>query len=157
MVRECFLLALMSMTGGALCGQEARQTAPLEDEFGQFREPDLAKELRSRMQSDQVLRKQLIEFTIKQKLADNVDLATLDPKIVAQYMALVEKVKDEDRKNVVWLKGVVQKHGWPGKSLVGAASAHDAWLLVQHADADRDFQQAITRSRTPARTTRRGH
>jgi hypothetical protein len=139
--RTGFILFLAFIAGGAVCGQEARKTAPSENEFRESREPELAKELRTRMQSDQAARKEIIDFMIKQKLADNVDLATLDPKIVAQYMALVEKVKGEDRKNVLWVKGVVDKHGWPGKSLVGAASAHDAWLLVQHADADRDFQQ----------------
>jgi hypothetical protein len=36
---------------------------------------------------------------------------------------------------------VIEKHGWPGKSLVGADGAQAAWLLVQHADLDREFQR----------------
>ena len=30
---------------------------------------------------------------------------------------------------------------WPGKSLVGRDGALAAWLLVQHADLDREFQK----------------
>jgi hypothetical protein len=46
-----------------------------------------------------------------------------------------------DRKNTARLKEIVNKHGWPGKSLVGEDGAHAAWLLVQHADKDHDFQK----------------
>ncbi len=70
-----------------------------------------------------------------------MNLATLDQKIAAEYTAVIEKLQSEDRKNLRWLKEVVSRHGWPGKSLVGSKSAHYAWLLVQHADSDREFQQ----------------
>jgi hypothetical protein len=35
---------------------------------------------------------------------------------------------------------IVEVRGWPGVSLVGDAGASAAWLLVQHADQDPDFQ-----------------
>jgi hypothetical protein len=38
------------------------------------------------------------------------------------------------------MKVIIQQHGWPGRSLVGYDGAHAAWLLVQHADADAEFQ-----------------
>jgi hypothetical protein len=43
--------------------------------------------------------------------------------------------------NTKWLKGVVERHGWPTNRLVGADGARAAWLLVQHADADPEFQR----------------
>lgn len=46
-----------------------------------------------------------------------------------------------DRKNTARMKEIVNKHGWPGKSLVGEDGAHAAWLLIQHADQDREFQK----------------
>lgn len=46
-----------------------------------------------------------------------------------------------DEENLPWLKQVIAEVGWPGKSLVGTAGAHHAWLLVQHADRDPAFQR----------------
>jgi hypothetical protein len=126
---------------GLVYGQESKPAAPVEDDFRQFKEPELSRELTVRVQSDQAARQEFIDFTVKHQLMGNIDFAKLDQKIGAEFMALLGKVQSEDRENLLWLKGVVSKHGWPGRSLVGAKSAHSAWLLVQHADADREFQQ----------------
>ncbi|MFJ8677533.1 DUF6624 domain-containing protein [Streptomyces sp. NPDC093589] len=45
-----------------------------------------------------------------------------------------------DADNTAWMKTVIAKHGWPGAALVGDQGAEDAWLLVQHADRDPEFQ-----------------
>ncbi len=91
-------------------------------------EPDvkdsaLRKELLARVETDQAARTKLI------------DAGTAPPA------DLVKAVGDADDKNRTWLKGVIEKQGWPGKSLVGEDGAHAAWLLVQHADADIKFQK----------------
>src|SRR6266545_2953507 len=39
------------------------------------------------------------------------------------------------------MKQIIADYGWPGSTLVGADGAFAAWLLVQHADRDRDFQR----------------
>lgn len=54
---------------------------------------------------------------------------------------LAEELSTVDAKNTARMKEIIKEHGWPGKSLVGADGAHDAWLLVQHADRDRPFQK----------------
>jgi hypothetical protein len=46
-----------------------------------------------------------------------------------------------DSDNRTWLKAIIEKHGWPGKTLVGVDGAHMAWLMIQHADADLPFQK----------------
>ncbi len=51
------------------------------------------------------------------------------------------KMSAIDRKNTARMKEILDKHGWPGKRLVGDDGAHAAWLLVQHADLDREFQK----------------
>src|SRR5579884_821898 len=53
----------------------------------------------------------------------------------------LRKMVAVDRKNTARMKEILAKHGWPGKSLVGDDGANAAWLLVQHADKDRDFQK----------------
>jgi len=39
------------------------------------------------------------------------------------------------------MKEIVQKHGWPGRSLVGDDGAKNAFLLVVQSNVDRDFQK----------------
>jgi hypothetical protein len=46
-----------------------------------------------------------------------------------------------DRKNTERIKEIIQQFGWPGKTLVGDEASQGAWLLVQHADHDVDFQK----------------
>jgi len=45
-----------------------------------------------------------------------------------------------DEKNTERMKEIVSEIGWPTASKVGKEGAHHAWLLVQHADHDVDFQ-----------------
>lgn len=46
-----------------------------------------------------------------------------------------------DRDNTAWLKVIVERHGWPGRRLVGDEGSEHAWLLAQHADHDPVFQR----------------
>ncbi len=46
-----------------------------------------------------------------------------------------------DDENALWLREVLRKFGWPGRSLVGDDGAHAAWLLAQHADRDPALQE----------------
>jgi hypothetical protein len=103
---------------------------------------DLAKELGDRARVEQEARKDLIEFMAKNGLTWPVDADKLKPPLAKTYRAVVARVDQADRDNLKWLKAVVARHGWPAKSLVGTDAARDAWLLVQHADKDRDFQES---------------
>jgi hypothetical protein len=59
--------------------------------------------------------------------AASADPATWDPSV--------------DRRNTARLRAIVAEIGWPTRSRVGDQAEHQAWLLVQHADADRPFQR----------------
>jgi hypothetical protein len=131
----------MSLVFGQQPDRETKNPVPHAAHRSKVKEPALAEELNRRCQSDQDARKELVQFLAAHQLFGTMEIDKLDPKIAAGYKAAVKKVKDEDRKNLLWMKKVVTRHGWPGKSLVGAAGAQNAWLLVQHADADRDFQE----------------
>jgi hypothetical protein len=48
-----------------------------------------------------------------------------------------------DAENRAWLRGVLREKGWFTISRDGEAADHAAWLIVQHADMDREFQQEI--------------
>jgi len=50
-----------------------------------------------------------------------------------------------DHHNTQAMKKIVARYGWPGEKLVGQMGAQAAWLLVQHADHDREFQKQCHR------------
>lgn len=47
-----------------------------------------------------------------------------------------------DKSNTSRLKKIIQEFGWPTISLVGEQASRAAWLLVQHADHDLNFQES---------------
>ncbi len=47
-----------------------------------------------------------------------------------------------DAANTARLREIVTEIGWPTRSKVGELAEHRAWLLLQHADGDRDFQRS---------------
>ncbi len=57
-----------------------------------------------------------------------------DTKTIAKALQQV------DPQNAARMWEILRQYGWPGYSLVGQDGAHDAWLLVQHADADPRLQ-----------------
>ncbi|MFA7252695.1 MAG: DUF6624 domain-containing protein [Candidatus Paceibacterota bacterium] len=46
-----------------------------------------------------------------------------------------------DRKNTERMKEIITRYGFPTISMVGAEGMENAWLLIQHADHDVDFQE----------------
>lgn len=59
---------------------------------------------------------------------------------------LIDELRRIDHDNTEWMKSVLAKHGWPGKSMVGVDGAKAAWLFVQHADMDKPFQKGAIKS-----------
>jgi hypothetical protein len=118
--------------------------APKPEPIEAAKLPGLRDELRARVKEDQEARFAMIDFLAKHqtggKTADGRTAVALSPEQNKELQALMKRVKDADASNTAWLAKIILKHGWPGKSLVGEAAAHDAWLLVQHADAHKDFQ-----------------
>jgi hypothetical protein len=55
--------------------------------------------------------------------------------------ALREKIQEVDRKNLHALKAIFAKSGFPTVAMVGREGVSTVFLLVQHADADREFQK----------------
>ena len=45
-----------------------------------------------------------------------------------------------DRRNTVRMKQIVDEIGWPTISNIGKDGSFNAWLLVQHADGEAEFQ-----------------
>lgn len=82
---------------------------------------------------------------VKSELAQRVEL---DQEMRKQILAaepltleLAENLENVDADNTAWMKQLVEHHGWPSRDDVGEEGAGNAWLLVQHADQDVDFQE----------------
>ncbi len=52
-----------------------------------------------------------------------------------------EKMKAIDEENTQKMKAIVEQIGWPTISKVGKEQSKNAWLIVQHADDDVEFQK----------------
>lgn len=54
----------------------------------------------------------------------------------------IQKAIVQEQQNMKRMKEIVQKYGWPGRTLVGDEGAKNAFLLVVQSNTDRDFQKA---------------
>ncbi|TPG63089.1 hypothetical protein EAH73_17495 [Hymenobacter nivis] len=87
---------------------------------------------------NQALKKQLAEI----RLADQgirLKIDSVEKKSgmdAAMAPALVQEMQAVDTRNLAQLVTIIDKYGWPGRSLVGKAGATTAFLVVQHSDAD---------------------
>ena len=98
--------------------------------------PELRKELLTRVKKDQEIRKKAIVLIKDSGLGFGV----ADQKAIEKLPG-IQQLKAVDQDNCRWIKNVVEEHGWPGKSAVGTDGAQAAFLLVQHADHDHEFQK----------------
>ncbi|MFO0876258.1 MAG: DUF6624 domain-containing protein [Gemmataceae bacterium] len=105
----------------------------------------LRKELIQMEKVDQAARSAMMKALGEQGISFAGGKPITDLKALAVLAEETRKLGKVDAAHRVRLKAIVEKHGWPGKSLVGSDGAHAAWLLVQHADADRKFQAQCLR------------
>lgn len=105
------------------------------------KEPELRSELLDRTKKDQAARKAFIAWMNENGTGGMVVTASLSDEKKTEFEKVTSQLKEIDDDNTKWLKGVVEKHGWPTDTLAGEDGAGAAWLLVQHADADAKFQR----------------
>lgn len=117
-MRTTILILSLALTAtGAGAGQTPRDTA-------------LSRALLERVRVDQAIRD---TFVLQLQAGRAVDSS------LAARMAAI------DSANTTWLKAVVARRGWPGRSAVGPEASNAAFLIVQHAVQDSAFQaQALS-------------
>lgn len=52
-----------------------------------------------------------------------------------------EEMRRVHERNNARMREIIEQYGWTGRSLVGEDGCEAAWLIVQHAVLDRDFQR----------------
>ena len=110
----------------------------------------------SATQLNKSLRSELLKMeSDDQKYRDEVDKTkamslTADEK-QERVSALMEKQARLDRRNLKRLVQIIDKYGWPGRSLVGKEGSLTAFLIIQHAELEDQkkyfpmLKEAVTR------------
>ena len=130
-MRKSFLLTFVVAVAIGCTTDSTRWARPNESEEvdGGLVQSGIDAELRDELlamsQADQQIRKALIAAGLEQPNKE-----------------LLSRMTEIDAANQPRIKGIIEKHGWPGRSLVGEEGATAAFLLVQHADRDPDFQKS---------------
>jgi hypothetical protein len=52
-----------------------------------------------------------------------------------------KEMKRVHERNNARMREIIEQYGWPGRSLVGADGCEAAWLIVQHAVLESEFQR----------------
>jgi hypothetical protein len=125
-MRTLIVAALAMATAGKAASQDKKADPAVK-------EPALRAEIVARKKAEQDVR-----FELNKLSPGNWSFTPEDMKM-PEVRAVLERMAKIDRDNLAWLKGVVDKHGWPGKSLVGRDGAHGAFLIAQHAVTDLEF------------------
>lgn len=115
------------------------------ERIGAARGPSLADALLARPLGEQMIRTALGWGSGEMQHA---------PPLTADAQAIViarlgMALQSRDRENTEWLRGIITKEGWPKVSQIGERASQQAWLLVQHADADPSFQLQALRLMEP--------
>lgn len=122
------VLCVLAISSGATPVSAVGRGDAAEDKKGapaktQERHLELREELKAMADADQAVRKKATAAKGKP-----------EPEVIDTMMHV-------DRRNTARMHEIVDTYGWPTKTLVGAKASHEAWLLVQHADHDVEFQQ----------------
>jgi len=101
---------------------------PQPEQTPQNQYQKIINELQTMAEEDQEIRKLAISY--RKDLPENFDLENFQ-----------KEMETIDKNNLEKLKNIVEKIGWPSISKVGEKASHNAWLIIQHADNDVDFQE----------------
>lgn len=77
-----------------------------------------------------------------------VGMVEADERVRAELAATGELFQDYaprmaevHQRNAQELENIIERFGWPGKSLVGDEGAHAAWFILQHAIGNPELQR----------------
>lgn len=83
-------------------------------------------------------RPELLDELTQLAAARYLPLTAFSPR--AHFPSELATLLELNAENTRWARGLIGAHGWLGRSLVGEEGADCAWILVQHADRDRELQ-----------------
>ena len=124
-LRDCLLVLPL------LCATAACDRRPSD--------ADVKRELVERLATDQAARERLME---EMRRAGQPEIATIRAMLAV------------DSANTRWLKPIILRGGFPTRAQVGKEGVEAAFLMIQHADHDPEFQEAVLSMLEKAYATR---
>ncbi len=91
---------------------------------------------------DSTMNEALQAALLEMRARDQRARLELPPRDHADFPTARDALLSLDAAHTAQMKAWIARHGWLGFETVGRDGATAAWLIVQHADADREFQQA---------------
>ncbi len=84
---------------------------------------------------------------IKMEIADQAARGARDDKMIAKFGIDTSKIVVEDgitvdKRNRTRLKEIIKTHGYPTRKMVGKEAMNGIFLIIQHADGDKDWQKS---------------
>lgn len=126
---------------GTVSGESKVKITPEKRPEEKIAQPDLAQEFMERVQDDQSVRVEFMQFMADHGEKGQVKPESLSDELKKEFEGLQKRFRETDAYNRDFLKQVIEKYGWPGKSLVGRGASQAAFLFAQHADEDTAFQK----------------
>lgn len=95
-----------------------------------------------RRPEDPAYRTELLERLARdQAIRDTLILSIQDSG--APSVPVIQRMMAIDSQNLLWFRSRLERDGWPAVAQVDTDGISAAFLLVQHADADPDFQERM--------------
>ncbi|SFN52534.1 hypothetical protein SAMN05421594_3162 [Chryseobacterium oleae] len=91
---------------------------------------ELKKELAQIYKDDQIYRELTQPNITPERKAEIIKEKNLSPEDVST--GLIKLMDDQDQKNLVKVEKIIEKYGYPGKSMVGEPENYAVWYVIQH-------------------------
>ncbi|SEI89935.1 hypothetical protein SAMN05216327_104466 [Dyadobacter sp. SG02] len=84
------------------------------------------------VRTDDLTTKEVIQLFVKMRHADQQYRDSLNNGRKENETFFLRKMRANDDANLKILDNIIQKHGWPQKSVFGEEAAYTAWLVIWH-------------------------
>jgi len=91
---------------------------------------ELKKELAQIYKDDQIYRELTQSNITPERKAEIIKEKNLSQKDVGS--GLIKIMDDQDQKNLIKVEKIIEKYGYPGKSMVGEPENYAVWYVIQH-------------------------
>lgn len=105
---------------------------------------ELKKELAQIYKDDQIYRELTQPNITPERKAEIIKEKNLSTEDVST--GLIKLMDDQDQKNLVKVEKIIEKYGYPGKSLVGEPENYAVWYVIQHSPKIEEYLPLIKKA-----------
>lgn len=105
---------------------------------------ELKKELAQIYKDDQIYRELTQSNITPERKAEIIKQKNLSTEDVST--GLIKIMDDQDQKNLVKVEKIIEKYGYPGKSMVGEPENYAVWYVIQHSPKIENYLPLIKKA-----------